>query len=134
MSAAQAPEPAGQDDWMALADALGITVAFTPHPCHSHEFTDPALAAMLASWSHAAAGTTAADVADLVADLDTPVPYLVVDHTVCEGRDCDAVLCLCHDGICPGLLEQACRHHSLLCGDCRVECPECRVDAREDGA
>lgn len=61
------------DDWMAIADAVGVNATPTPlpqpetattwapHPSHHHEFTDPALAAILANWSRAAAGEDLTD-------------------------------------------------------------------------
>lgn len=55
------------------------------------------------------------------------------DHADCEGPDCDATICCCPT-VCDGAVEQACGHHSLLCGDCAVvECIDCRVDY-QDGA
>lgn len=54
------------------------------------------------------------------------------DHGDCEGG-CGRTICCCAgttaDTVCVGTVEQACPHHWLLCGDCRLaECVDCRID------
>jgi hypothetical protein len=133
-------------DWMALADAFGVNATpeqaapaaetvtnWSAHPCHQHEFTDPALAAILANWSRAAAGADRS-VLELFEDLaDTPVPFVVTDHDDCANPDCDRQVCMC-DTPCPGVSERWCLHNNVLCDDCRLECTDCANDYRQDGA
>lgn len=83
---------------------------------HGPALTDAALTDTLNAHARAAAGH----------------PY--IDHATCEGLLCDTVICACplsNAGItCPGTVEQACAHHSLLCSDCATtECTDCRIDA-----
>jgi hypothetical protein len=125
------------DDWMDIADAVGVNatpaqpetlVHWEAHPAHRHQFTDPALAAILANWSRAAASVVNLD--DLA---DQPVPYVVVDHDDCANPDCDREVCMCNSP-CPGVSERWCLHNVLLCDECRLECTDCADDYRQDGA
>jgi hypothetical protein len=56
------------------------------------------------------------------------------DHAACEGEDCDQTICCCPPGDqeCVGTTTQGCPHHQLLCWDCRLHCPDCRTDARDE--
>lgn len=125
-----APQQPG-DDWMDVADAVGATrrPAKPLHPAVRHLLADDTLAAVLASWSRAAAGIET----DLSVDLDAPVVlYPVADHAVCESGDCLCRLCSCPTSLCPGHHDNACSHGHWLCDGCRSWCPECRVDAIDD--
>ena len=132
MTAQPLPQPNQPgDDWMAVADAVGVNATrpghpellanYRPHPSLRLVLTDDALGALVSQWS--------SEVADIVADLDVEL-----DHAPCAGPGCEAVLCLCGDGddACPGTVERECRHLNLLCGDCRADCVYCREDAAYD--
>jgi len=58
-----------------------------------------------------------------------------VDHDRCD--DCGRTICQCNDGpeppLCPGAVEQGCRHGRSLCLTCMAACPECLADLRSQG-
>lgn len=124
------------DDVMALADATGVNATpvhpedlrnYRPHPAVRGELSDAGLEQVITAWSIAAAGGY------LMSDpADIPIPYVVVDHGACDNPDCDAVVCMCTTP-CAGLSERWCLHHNVLCEDCRLICPDCRDDYRQDG-
>ena len=123
------------DDLMAIADATGVNPApphpedlrnYRPHPAHREALSDDGLRALLAAWSNAAAG-------DLPDMADVPIPYVVTEHGPCENPDCAQAVCMCATP-CPGLSERWCLHHQVLCEDCRLRCPDCLDDYRQDGA
>lgn len=107
------------DDFMDLADAVGVTRPEPIHPSMRLTLADESLAGVLGAWSAAAA--------------NVPIPYLLVDHATCETQDCTAVICACTDGPCPDTVEQACTHHQLLCDEHRLDCTGCLDDFRTDG-
>lgn len=116
---APAINPEWGDDWMAIAEAVGITpqqhpetdVQFVPHPVHAEEFTNLALEITLGRW--------AAEVLD-----NLPIALTVTDHEKC-GR-CDVTICRCED-LCDDQAEDACGHLSQpACGDCApFVCSDC---------
>lgn len=56
-----------------------------------------------------------------------------LDHAPCEG-DCGATICACTVR-CEGTVEQACRHHGVLCEECAPgSCDECSDDYRHGAA
>lgn len=112
------------DDFMDLADAVGVTRPEPIHPSVRRHLADDALAGVLTAWSEAAAGI----------DPDEPIPFtLVVDHAECEQRDCDRTICCCKTGPCPNTTDQVCTHHQLLCDEHRLDCSDCLDDFRADG-
>lgn len=110
------------DDTMALAEAASVTpmdpALIVDWHTHGPALSDLSLATTLAGWSTAAADH----------------PY--VDHAPCEGPGCGKTICCCpfsESGLpCPGAVDQWCGHHNMLCEDCRIECTDCRQDARDD--
>jgi hypothetical protein len=121
------------DDWMAIADAVGVTaphpaeqVSHVFDPAHAEQFTNLALELMLAKWD--------VELEDL--DPDVPIPYFVtIDNGPCEGG-CGRTVCWCIVA-CPGTVDQGpCDHGHRLCDECREVCGECldnRVDDYIDG-
>lgn len=110
------------DDMMAMADATGVNAM----PTHRGPLSDDGLRAILTAWSTAAAG-------DLPDVADVPVPYVLTDHGVCESPWCDEAVCMCAEP-CTGISERLCLHNLVLCDACRLECPDCLDDYRQDGA
>lgn len=126
--------PEWVDDFMDLADAVGVTTPPSapaqPHPWMQERIDQLAAEDVLLTWSQAAAGV---DLLDELAE-NTPIPFTVVlDHAACEGLGCDRVICKCATGLCSGTTVQACPHHELLCDECRLHCPDCRIDYADDG-
>lgn len=118
------------DDWMDLADAVGVThvpgqtmpaaerTSWAPHPTHAHEFSNLALELTLRAWA---------------ADGGVPIP-----HVVCEGdyagTPCDRVICH-HNGpdACAGTTDDTCPHEHVLCDEHQLVCRDCADGHRLDG-
>lgn len=125
------------DDWMDVADALGVT-APTTHPRIQDRINEVAAGDVLLVWSQAAAGIEV-DIEELTETM--PIPYVLAepetaepDHAECEHDGCETVVCCCDtEQPCPSTVEQACQHHELLCDVHRLDCTECLDDFRSDG-
>lgn len=122
-------DPVFGDDWMAIADAVGIgahpelSASFVAHPSHAAEFTNIALELLVREW--------AKDVEDIHPDV--PIPYvLVTDNGPCEG-DCGRIVCHCLTSCCEGCVDQgACDHGLRLCDECRTTCRDCVDNLADD--
>lgn len=122
-------DPSFGDDWMAIADAVGISaphpaeqVRHVAHPAHAAEFTNLALELLLTKWS--------AELEDL--DPDVPIPYVVpTDNAPCEGG-CGRTVCWCVVA-CPDTVDQGpCDHGHRLCDECRTVCRDCLDNIVDD--
>lgn len=123
-----AVDPVFGDDWMAIADAVGVgthpelSASFVAHPSHAGEFTNLALELMLAQWDE-----------QLAALASAPIPYvLVTDNAPCEG-DCGRTVCHCLTERCEGCVNQGpCDHGLRLCDECRTTCRDCVDNLADD--
>lgn len=129
---APAINPEWGDDWMAIAEAVGITprqhpetdVQFVPHTVHAEEFTNLALEITLGRW--------AAEVVDCM-----PIALLPTDHDVCCG--CGDLLCgcldQCKDDDGEDLPRDVCSHDGrAYCHRCSVHhCTYCKADVERWG-
>lgn len=115
-------DPTWGDDWMAVADAVGVSRGPEPlHPSVRGHLADEALAATLEDWS-----------ADIVDDHflnpDAPIPFVLTDHTQCDG--CDEQICGCEQP-CSHLHREACTHSTgkILCPTCADRlCADCKAE------
>lgn len=120
-------ENAWGDDLLAIAEAVGVvTPSGRPH------LTAPGTLLDLVPRLAVAADALAGD-GDGAEVLDQPIPYLPIDHDVCNA--CADILCGCETP-CEEYQRDVCSHWGKpFCASCaRHNCPDCRDAAASDRA